>query len=274
MPVAGAVVNVTTNGHIAIHVEQISQDPVKATSTVEVWGAIKNRGGYTVYHPVKNINATITGYAFFAGPPFGFVINPEESYIFVGSTFTVPHETDGNKSVSFTVHYGVTDTWEFGDNKSVAVSLALDRIPRRPGPPSAPILSDMTSTSVFISWEESTTDGGSEIIGHVVRRYNGFTTTGSFKDYWVPNGDDAMSLLVEDLTPGAVYTFVVFAKNFSLEQQGWSVASAPTSTLPLGGSDIRSNGVWKTAVPYVRKNGKWLIAIPYVRKLGVWKRAN
>jgi len=269
-PITGTTIDVTWAGQIAIIVQQGEQNYANVTTAVHVLGGINNIGDHRISHFPRDIVSAITGDYSWSDPAWNFDLYPGQTQVFSDHTFIVPHGSDGNKTVNFVVHYGVTGTWEFGDNKAVSISLALDRIPRKPAPPTPPILSNATPTSVFVAWDAPSSDGGSAITSYLLRRYNGFTTTGSFKEYWT----GGLSYLVNDLTPGAVYTFVVYAKNDAVENSGFSDPSPGTSTIPLGGSDIRTGDVWKSAVPYVRIDGQWKIAVPYVRTGGLWKRTN
>lgn len=44
-----------------------------------------------------------------------------------------------------------------------------------------------------------------------------------------------------------------------------------TMTKTSGLSEIRVNGQWKQATPYVRVNGQWKQATPYTRVNNQWK---
>lgn len=272
-PQVGTTNNVSSSGQIAIIVRQVSQDAASNTSQVEVFGAINNIGSTYVSHNAKDITTSITGSYTASGPLWGIgppPFPPGGHLAFVDSTFTIPHDSDGNKTVSFSIQYGNTGTVEFGANKSIGVSLTLDRIIRRPGTPSAPTFSDIQSSSLLVSWDAPSTDGGDPIVAYVVRRYNGYTPTGSHTDVLLPPTPTSY-YVNSGVSSGRAYTFTIFAKNNAADNSGWSNESPPTTVVLLAGARVRNSGTWKTSVPYVRDGGIWKMAVPYVRTGGLWK---
>lgn len=81
------------------------------------------------------------------------------------------------------------------------------------------------------------------------------------------------------LYPGFQYYFWVFPGFSSLPggnyTWGWVYWNDVPIDITLSGYGgiawVKTQEVWKVAIPYVRKNGSWQQAIPYVRKNGEWK---
>jgi Fibronectin type III domain/Siphovirus protein of unknown function (DUF859) len=258
--------SVSSNGELTIVITQVSQDLVNNKSSVRVTGTIKNVGTTRSWHSTINISATITGAASYTGSDFSFDLNAGASKTFIDHTFTITHTSDGTKSVSFTVGYGSTGTSTFGDDKTSGTSLTLTRIPKRPSAPGAPSFSNDLPSSLTVSWTASADNGGKTITSYKLRRYDGSTTTGTYVD----NDANNTSRNITGLTPGATYTFVVYAYNGSGDNGGYSDPSSSSTIQMLAGVRIRDGGTWKTAVPYIRTGGVWKMAVPYVRSGGVW----
>jgi hypothetical protein len=123
---------------------------------------------------------------------------------------------------------------------------------------------------VTVSWDAPGDDGGGTISNYLLRRFDGDSTDGDYIESLSP----ALSRNITGLTPGADYTFVVFAINDSKQNNGVSPASVSGTLSQFGGARVRSSGPWQKAVPYVRYNGGWRETIPYVRHGGVWKQTN
>jgi hypothetical protein len=260
-------ISVSTGGNLEIIVTQESSNWASNTSQVTVTGRIGNVGVGGSTSSSKDIPADIGGEQSFTGPHFGFALSPGDSITFVEHTFTVVHDSDGNKVVTFDVHYGSTGTAYFGSEQTVSVVLTLIRIPIRPAPPGTPTFSNERPTSLTVSWAGSPNNGGNLLDGYQLRIYKGSGTSGPFSGNFAAN----LSRNLTGLTPGGIYTFTVLAKNDAADNGGYSNPSGSATIQMFGGSYVRSGGVWKAAIPYVRSGGTWRLAVPYVRSGGAWK---
>lgn len=133
----------------------------------------------------------------------------------------------------------------------------------KPSPPGKPTFSNITPTSVTVTWALSGSTGGKQIKSYLMRRWNAATMTGAHYDSSANN----RSRNVISLIPGRAFTFAIYALN----DDGYSNPSASSTITMPGGVYIRVGGVWRVAIPYVRSGGKWHQAIPYIRTGGVWK---
>jgi len=260
-------ISVSSGGNLEIIVTQESSNWPDNTSQVTVTGRIGNVGSGGSTSSSKNILCDIGGEASFTGPHFGFALAPGDSLTFIEHTFTVSHGLDGNKVVTFDVHYGSTGTAYFGSEQTVSVVLTLIRIPRRPAPPGLPTFSNELPTSLTVSWAGSPNNEGNLLTGYQLRIYKGPDTSGTYSSSFALN----LSRNLTDLTPGGVYTFEVLAKNNAADNGGYSNPSGTATIQMFGGAWIRSGGTWKQVVPYVRTGGVWKLAVPYVRSGGTWK---
>lgn len=129
-----------------------------------------------------------------------------------------------------------------------------------PGTTTTPVLSNITPTTIDISWAPNST-GGSPITGYDV----GYNTVDTSPAIINSSGSSPYTQIA--LVPGTKYYFWVRAKN-AIGNGPWS-ASANTTT--VAGVRIKVAGVWKFAIPYVKVAGVWKIAQPFVKSGGVWK---
>lgn len=257
-------IQVTDNGQLEIAISITSYNPGTNAFQVLVEGRIRNVGKGRVFHNTANITCSITGLSNFTGAPFSFDLAVGEVLTFISHTFNITQNTAGNTGMAFAVHYGVTNTTTFGDNKDVDTAL-----PVRPGTPGPPQFSNILPTSVTVTWTPAPTTGGLDVSYYKLRRWNsGVPGHGPFIDY------DSPTLVrnITGLTPGTTYGFAVYAKNNSDDNQGFSDPSTGTTVQTVGGVWVRSAGQWKVAIPYVRVGGAWKLALPYVRSGGTWRQ--
>lgn len=265
MPSTTNTVDVGSGGRLRIIIDQQSQNQGNNTSQVRVRGILL--ADYHSWHSDSTISRSISGTDDYTPGDFGFDIPDGGSDTYIDHTFTLGHNSDGTKSVSFTVHYGDTGVGTFDGPRSCGDSLTLTRIPKRPDPPGAPAFTNVMPTSLTVSWSGSPDNNGSAITNYKLRRWTGSSMSGAYVD------SNANNLVrnVTGLIPGTTYTFAVYAKNSSADNDGYSNVSSSRSTQLLAGVWIRVGGIWKMAVPYIRTGGKWKLATPYVRSGGVWK---
>jgi hypothetical protein len=131
---------------------------------------------------------------------------------------------------------------------------------KTPDPPSTPLLSSVTSTSVDVAFTPNS-NGGAAITGYQI----GYGTSSTTPTTTVAASSPQV---VSGLVPGTVYYFFARAQN----SVGWGAWSGAASTRTVAGAYIQVGATVKLAVPYVRVGGVWKIAEPWVRSVGVWKR--
>jgi hypothetical protein len=260
--------NVSATGRLVIDIIQVDQRPLDNTSDVRVFGTIENSGTVNELHSASDIPCSIIGSASFTGAPFGFNLAPGESKVFIDHTFAIVHGINGISAVSFTVKYGNSgSSTAFPDNQSVSAALLLDRIPKPPNAPTKPVFSNALPSTLTVTTNPPTDNGGSAVNDYIFRRYNGSSPTGAHVD----NHGNSPSRNLSGLTPGAVYTFTVIAVNNAVNNGGQSPESVSATVQMVSGVHIRVGGDWVEAVPYVRNGGDWKMVIPYIRSAGVWK---
>jgi hypothetical protein len=250
------------DGDIQIIITQVSQSPVNNTSQVNVKGWIHNNATGTVSHTANDINGFIRGEASWVST-FGFSIPAGGAFKFIDHTFTVDHNSDGTKSVNFTVGYTDTHTLTFGAGWTISATLVLDKIVQPPAAPTITGFTGGTSTQVTVNWVPAffLTDGPTAY-RVVVQQFTTLAVQPAPVTYNVGN---VVLLTVTGLAPGSSYIFQVFAKNASLINGGWSKGSAEAIYGPLPKIHIRIGGVWRDATPYIRDGGSWRLAIPFIR---------
>jgi hypothetical protein len=267
---AAASTHVSADGWLNISVIQRSQNQAGNSSQVQVIGGMLNAGSSRSFHLDKTISCSINGAGTFNGAAFSFDLAAGQAFNFIDHTFTIVHGPDGIGNITFQVHYGVTGTATFGDNKTAGVFLALTRIPKRPNPPGVPTFSNEFPTTMTVSWTASPNNQGSAINDYLLRQYSGTSPTGPYVD----NHGNSLTRNLTGLIPGAKYTYTVYAHNGSADNGGYSNPSGSNTLGMLAGAWVRVSGVWKIAVPYIRVGGVWMMAVPYVRSGGTWKLTN
>lgn len=112
-------------GRLRIEIDQISQDLGAFTSEVRVRGILENKNDWSTDNQTPNVERHIGNYAEYNPSPFNFNIRAHDELIYIAHTFTVPHDDDGTKTVTFHVHYGQTGTPTFQFDKQVAATITL-----------------------------------------------------------------------------------------------------------------------------------------------------
>lgn len=166
-------------------------------------------------------------------------------------------------------------TYTFTTLAQNAVGWGLESLPTtltmtmRPDPPGNVHVTSVGLTSLNVNWSAPGNTGGLPIGGYLVRRYVGSSASGSYVDTFL--GSEARYVTIGGLSPGQVYTFVVYAQTTATDNGGFSNPSGSATVRTLAGVWVNISGTWHLAVPYVRRNGVWTPTVPYVRSAGVWK---
>lgn len=171
-------------------------------------------------------------------------------------TAVITHNSDGTKTFSASV--GMTGY--SGQVSNGTASFALPTIPRSPGAPTTPVISDIKQTSVVVSWTPNASDGlpvTSYTIGYGTDSSAPTTTTTS----------TTSPKTITGLDPATKYYFWVKATNSA----GTGPYSASSNAETIAGARVNVGGTWVKAIPYVRVGGVWKLATPWVKTLGVWK---
>ena len=266
MPVAEHWITVSPERRHKIRLDQISQDVNEWTSQVQVRGDLFNDFNHRAWSQKKDITRWITGEQEYHASGFGFDIPAGSNWNYIDQTFTVHHDPDGTKTVSFTTHYGDTGEPAFDGPSANTVSLKLSTLGFPPDAPGQPIFSAVEHTGLTVSWSPTPADHGSSVITYKLRRWQSSGQTGTYKD----SSANSLTRTVTGLTAGKIYTFAVQCQN----KFGWSEWSPDNHITLLPGGWIRVGGIWQQGIPYVRHNGVWKPAIPYVRSGGLWKQSS
>lgn len=262
LPSGEKTIGVSSTCQLECAVTVTAYNPASDTYTVLVEGKIRNVGTGRTFHTANDISCSISGQAAFTGSPFSFDLSSGEVKIFISHSFNITQAAVSNNGLDFTVHYGVTGTTAFGDNKSVGFAL-----PVRPAQPGPPQFSNVLPNSVRVTWSAPANNGGSAIVTYKLRRWLGSPGHGPYVD----SDANSQARNVTGLTPGQTYGFAVYAKNNSGDNGGYSDPSTGESITMIAGAWVRTGGAWKIAVPYIRTGGVWKLAVPYVRSGGSWK---
>jgi Fibronectin type III domain/Siphovirus protein of unknown function (DUF859) len=265
MPSADSTLQIGSSHRLRIIIDQTSQSQAGNHSNVRVRGIMYNDSGYRDWNAYNNIHRAISGEEYWDPGNFGFDLSGGESLTFLDHTFTIGHNADGTKTVSFTVTYGDTQIAGFDGPKSKSDTLTLTRIGSHPDAPGQPQFSNITPTTVTVDWTAPGDDNGLSITNYKLRRWTGPSQSGTYTD----SNSNSRTRNVTGLIPGGVYTFAAYAYNAA----GWSAASTDNHLTLFAGGMIRVGGVWKSATPYVRVDGVWKVAIPYIRSGGTWHQA-
>lgn len=165
------------------------------------------------------------------------------------------------QSVAFAV--GNTGTSGFGTGGELWASINRTPPPTVPAKPGTPNASEVTSTSMRLTWGIPS-DGGSGIDQMLLRRSSD-PNFGSYVDY--PNAGNVNSRVVTDLVPGATYYWRVYAHN----AVGYSVSSDTRTQATLPGGRTKNGGAWVNATPWEKVGGTWVRVLPFEKQAGAWR---
>ncbi|USH45479.1 minor tail protein [Microbacterium phage DoTi] len=122
--------------------------------------------------------------------------------------FDVYHDANGNATMQFGMAVEMPDN--VGVFEGYSGNIPLPRIPLVPYKAGTPTASNITTTSVKLTWTNGAR-GHADTDSVLLRRYTGTSTTGPYTDY--PLGATATSHTVTGLTRGQTYTFSVYNRN-------------------------------------------------------------
>lgn len=194
-----------------------------------------------------------------SGYPFGAV--RWDQYVDI----TIAHDAAGNRG-NVTLRQTVSG-WHPTDVRTVAFG-GFPRIPKKPSAPGTPVASEVLPTSLRLTWTASSDNGGSTIVGYLVRRWDNPEGTGTPVDDYVAS--TALTRVMSGLTPGKEYRWAVYARNGSHDQ--YSVASTAIVVRTLSGMWLKVSGTWRRVAVWVKSSGTWKAAATFIKHSGSWKR--
>lgn len=147
----------------------------------------------------------------------------------LSQTFTVPHNSDGTKSVSYTYKFGPTITQNLGSGGSVTAGGSLWTIPRAPSKPAAPTLTYIPPTTIKANGVAPAANGSPIEWYHFLVDTNNPPIDGS-PNFRTVSGGSNPSATVTGLSLDTTYYINFAARN----AQGWGPRSS-ASMLSIGG---------------------------------------
>lgn len=176
------------------------------------------------------------------------------------TTVTIPNNvqyTIGNLERGTKYYFSVRYTNAYGTSPWSSVETATTYDLASGG--STPIISNVTQSSVNVSYTVSTYTGGKPIMSARV----GYGTDPNAPQKYVTG----TKMTISGLTPGLTYYF--WGQAYT--EFGWGYLSGRASARLLAGMWYFYQGQWRRAVPYVRVNGVWKPATPLIKIAGMWK---
>lgn len=152
-----------------------------------------------------------------------------------------------------------------GDGSVGGVWVDAPAIGSVPSVPGNPTFSEITATSVRVSWAASSSNGGRSIDAYLLRRRD--VVNGPYVDNSALN----TSRVITGLTPGKSYFFSVYAHN----SIGYSAQTAQLEVRTLSGGQVKNeDDEWDRSIPHVQVAGLPRAARALVKLAGVWKPAS
>lgn len=217
-------VEIGARGHLRIQIDLVSQNQAANESVVRVRGFIWLDSGSSSADSTGNCKSRITGTNSYGPITANFSVSGTTKEEIIDKNFTVEHNADGTKTVSYRVYFGPTITSNFGDGGSVADSYTLPSLLRTPSTPAAPVLTFTPPSTLKAAWTAPSANGAA-IDSYEIRWANNSAFTGAT----VSAAGTALSKTVTDLAKNTTWYFSVRAHN----SQGWSSWSAASSyTIP------------------------------------------
>lgn len=167
----------------------------------------------------------------------GFYINPGSTIYLGDGSFWVQHDGNGyapSQSITLSVS---SDNFYVGDG-SVTTWEAAPSLATVPATPATPTVSDVTATSMKLSWSLPS-NGGAGLDQMLLRRFSTPDGSGPYVDY--PNAGNATSRTLTDLTPGSEYWWAMYAHN----AVGYSPRSPLLATRTGSGARMWDGSAWR-----------------------------
>ena len=256
--------DVGARGVIRSEVTQMSQDLSANTSSVRVRGYIWLSSGGPSGDETGGCKVSFTGQnsSGIQNGDFPYIYAPTKR-LMLERTYTVAHNADGAKTVSYTFNFGPTITSNFGSGGSVTCTTALTQIPRAPAAVGAPTLTSLGGGAVNVAWSPPNQGGSAIDFYHLMYADN--KTWPPTNSVTVQVADDTT---ISGLSPNKNWYFWVTAHN-EYGFGDWSPYS--TIQLTVKGPWVKSAGIWRESQGYVKVAGVWRVADSYVKPNGVWK---
>jgi hypothetical protein len=161
-----------------------------------------------------------------------------------------------------------TDHGSTGDGGASTTEEAAPRIPKRPSTPGAPSFTEVTPTSVRVSWGGSADNGGSNIDAYLLRWRNASPFNGSgYSETFQGN----TSRVVSGLTPGVRYYWGVYAHNGSADNGGYSNPSPESSLLQPSGVYVSDGSKWVATQSNISDGAAWDSIQPTISDGDSWE---
>jgi hypothetical protein len=163
-----------------------------------------------------------------------------------------------NVTTTQTVQFKLNATGTQGFGGPTTFAQLINRT-NRPDPPTRPLLSNVSVSSMTVAWTDNS-NGGSTILGYHVG-YSVNDPSGPSTIVAAPRSPFVLS----NLAMGTLYYVWVQSQN-AIGWSDWSQSSFATTFL---GAYVNVGGVWKTAIPYVRSGGVWKQALPIITRQAI-----
>jgi hypothetical protein len=212
---ASTTKNIGTKGRMRVSVDLVSQDLVNNTSIVRVKGDVWVTSKTYTDNSGK-CKARFTG----TNSTDDKVINgsyTSKARLILDETFTINHDSDGDKTVSYTFTFGPTTTTSLGKVvSSVSTSLVLPTIPVNPGYP-------LGVTAVLTLPHGITVNYTLPITNSPILEYQiGYSKNSDMSNSTVISNGTVLTKTFSDLDQASTYYFQIRARNVA----GFGVWSA------------------------------------------------
>ena len=182
------------------------------------------------------------------------------TFLIAEGNFSITHRSDGTQEyyVNAALNY-----YQLGGASAGTGTRSLPRIQtaKVPAAPTPLAFGEVTMTSIVHRFSGNS-NGGSAIL-----EWQGLIQDATINGPQISFASNGTSTRT-GLIPGHVYNFWARGRN----AVGWGPWSAKTSVSTVVPTDVKYNGSWKNAVPYVKYGGTWRAAQPYVKVNGVWRK--
>lgn len=194
-----------SRGRIRVNVDQVSQDLVKNTSIVRVRGYVWITSGKATDNSGK-CKAQITG----TNSTDNIVVNGSYSSaerLIFDQNFTVAHDSDGTKTVTYKFTFGPSTSSYLGKGGSTSASLALTLIPIKPSHP-------LNIAAVLATTNVITVSYGTPISNVPILEYQiAYAKTNNLSGATVVSAGTSLNKTFSDLDRGSTYYFWARARN-------------------------------------------------------------